>query len=226
MFSLALALVLLRFAEGCGRVGVALLLPQAPSDAATYSSPMDAATFDSGTTLPPPVLVSDASTVFDAAMDAGRAVDAGNGALDATAASDASRIDAASDAAPPRDAAVMADTSTPRPCQGQRLFGLCWYLGASSANCADTCSTHGGFDSDAIQHIGSANQGGSLADCTQILGALGQPGSVGEGMRDDSNGFGCHLWSDGARWWLAQPDFSPDLSARISNVRIVCGCLR
>jgi hypothetical protein len=59
-----------------------------------------------------------------------------------------------------------------------------------------------------------------------ILTALGQPGSVVTATRSDSYGLGCHVWSDGTRYWLDDPSplFSP--TAARPPAEIACGCIR
>jgi len=177
---------------------------------------------DSGV-LKPNIALSDPDPPDD--DDAGMAVpqDAG---MDASidAAVDAG-VDAAVDAGV--DAAVDAgtDAGPPPPCAGQRLYGLCWYLAQGNTSCNDACSSHGGFDSRSTGYVGTLSQGGSLSECTALMTALGRPGSVIASRRDDDNGFGCHVWNDGTRYWLQdEPDFRP--TVEVPDIRSVCGCMR
>jgi hypothetical protein len=235
------ALLLAILTVACGRIGVELrTLDAEPLDASDRSDanvPNDAGTSvktDSGA-LKPNLALSDAGPPDD--DDAGMAVpvdagmDAGPGAgMDASidAAVDAG-IDAGMDGG--ADAAVDAgidagtDAGPPPPCAGQRLYGLCWYLAQGNTSCNDACSSHGGFDSRSAGYVGTLSQGGSLSACTELLTALGRPGSVIAAKRDDDNGFGCHVWTDGSRYWLQnEPAFRPTVEG--PNIRSVCGCMR
>jgi hypothetical protein len=160
--------------------------------------------------------------------DAGLAADGGS---DAGAPSDASLpAPRPIDAGPAADSGTSADASPPPPsCAGNATLGICWYLGAGSSSCNDACKSHGGFDSRAIGEVGTTKQGGSLAACSQIMKALGQAGSVGTATRSDQSGFGCHVWSGGALYWLDDPSplFSPSIASPSSTpVRIACRCIR
>lgn len=165
----------------------------------------------------------DAGTPRDAAMDASQdaAMDASQDAA-ADAAQDAG-TDASQDAA--MDAAV--DASMPA-CGGERVFGLCWYLAKASTSCNQECSSKGGFDTRALQYVGTPNQGGSLDECTEILTALGHPATVIAAMRSDGQGLGCHVWgSTNDNYWLVSPPFSPSIAAPSGTaVRIACSCAR
>lgn len=239
------SLVLALWVSACGRIDVDLL-----PEAGNTDSPLDAqARFEVEDAAMGPddvgVGVTDASATGDSAASV--ATDSGSQPIapnvpvadDAAvrAATDASVADAAMpavDAGPdaaPRDAGMPdtgaadagADAATP-PCGGKVVLGLCWYLGAANTSCNDVCSTHGGFDTNTLSHVGSANQGGSLANCQQVLSALGTAAMAGAGMRSDGNGVGCHLWSDGTPWWLMSPDATPDVA--IPPARIACACKR
>lgn len=140
--------------------------------------------------------------------DAGLVVDAGDGAVSASS-----------------DGGVSDAGSVAGACAGQAVLGVCWYLGAEDTSCTDECGSHGGTDSRAMSVVGTSAQGGSEQSCAEVLTALGRPGAVGTGMRADDVGLGCHVWSDGARWWLAsRPGF--DVDAHGPGVRLACGCLR
>jgi hypothetical protein len=151
--------------------------------------------------------------------DAGVMADAGPAPPDAGE-------DAAHDATvPPSDAAVVPDVATPS-CGGQLVFGLYWVLSATSQNCDQACAGRGGYDPRANAYVGTAQQGGSLDECTQVLRALGFNGTVGKGKRQDGNGFGCHVWSDGSLWWLEEPNFNPSIQALNWPGRMACACAR
>lgn len=105
---------------------------------------------------------------------------------------------------------------------GALLYGICWYLGDFTENCYTVCSSHGGYDSDTPEYVGTPSQGGSIEECSAILEALGYSGTVSEGYREDGLGLGCHVWRDGGLWWLDSPDFEPGDTAE--NGQIVCGC--
>jgi len=227
------------FVGGCGRIAVELLpLGDGPRN---MEGPLDGgeSSNDSGSsTLMPnePVSRDAAANEAGAAPDAEASrADAGDGARDASAG-DASPGDAGvttdagttADAGTGRDAGAGTDAGAPA-CAGARLFGLCWYLSAGGASCSDTCGSHGGYDNRATAYVGSSRQGGSIGECTQILNLLGKTGSVGEGMRPDDMGFGCHVWPNGRAgdsWWLDEPDFSPNVSGGNTQIEIACGCQR
>jgi predicted small lipoprotein YifL len=160
------------------------------------------------------VQVQDAGAAFDAAaaQDAGMSEEVG---LPQDASPDAQ------DARSGPDAAL--DASLPA-CGGVTALNLCWYLGAMGDSCNQTCASHSGYDARTASTVGTAAQGGSLANCTQVLRALGFAGPVGAGMRPDGLGIGCHVWdSDG--WWIETSDFSPTTTAG-ATPRIACACLK
>lgn len=161
----------------------------------------------------------DASATFDDA----RVGDAASGFVDAGAVvgGDAGQTgpDAGGADAGGHDAGILG-------CGGRVVFGLCWYLGATGDSCNETCSRNGGFDLRAIEYVGTSSQGGSLAECTQIMRAFGIAGTVGEGKRSDNLGAGCHLWTDGAPWWLDDPSERFGPGEDLSGVRIACACIR
>jgi hypothetical protein len=205
-----------------------------PRDA-SMDAAQDAATDASQDAGPSPAQDAAMDASQDAATDASQdaAVDAAQDAA-ADAAMDASQdaaMDASQDAAmdASQDAAMDSgvDASMP-PCGGERVFGLCWYLATTATNCNQACSSKGGFDTRAVDYVGTPAQGGSVEECTQILTALGQPGSVTTAMRTDSYGLGCHLWTDGTtRFWLIDPPFTPSKTIPSGTpVRIACACTR
>ena len=109
------------------------------------------------------------------------------------------------------------------------MLNICWYLAPAGTSCNAQCASHGGYDNNAQSHVGTTEQGGSVADCRAILNALVGPGEVGAATRDDGNGLGCHVWSDGDYYWLEDPSAHFDPSVAFpsgSQVRIACGCLR
>lgn len=203
----------------------------AQADLLDAGEPTDASEGDAGAGdggLEPSMRVERDAGRRDAALpDAGASTDAG-----ADAGGDPT--DAGSTTPPPADAGNDAgtdaghdaghDAGTTAPCEGRRLFGLCWYLGASGASCNTECAPHGGYDTRATSYIGTESQGGSYEECEEILDLLGRSSRLGEGRRNDDNGFGCHVWTDGDLWWLSTPQFRPSVSA--PGVRIVCGCTR
>jgi hypothetical protein len=231
LFCAALAIL----AAGCGQIGVELRA----LDAGVSSAGAAGTAADGGSSLEAGVLNDSGSLAPNSPSDAGSGVGGGSDA--GVIANDAaSGTDAGLDAAPNVDAAVDAgtdaavdagtdaavDAGAPAPCSGRSVLDVCWYLGAAGASCDDTCTSHGGFDPRAAQHVGTTSQGGSNGDCRQILTALGKSGSVTTATRSDNNGFGCHIWNDGSRYWLDDP--SPHFRASVSApvVRIACGCAR
>ena len=155
------------------------------------------------------------ATVDDARVGdaASGVVDAGGQARPDAGGADAGVLDGG------HDAGAMS-------CGGRVVFGLCWYLGASGDSCNEACSRNGGFDPRAIEYVGTSNQGGSLAECTQVMRAFGIAATVGEGKRSDDLGAGCHLWTDGAPWWLDDPSERFAAGEDASGVRIACACAR
>jgi hypothetical protein len=106
-------------------------------------------------------------------------------------------------------------------CSGVSFASACWYLGATSASCTDTCVAHGNVAVSAAATIGVTQQGGSAANCVKILALLGVVGNVSQGTRSDGLGLGCHLLGTN-RWWLSSPPYSATASA--ATARRVCGC--
>jgi hypothetical protein len=90
-------------------------------------------------------------------------------------------------------------------------------------SCQSHCATHGGYDTRTATYVGTAAQGGSLANCGQVLTTLGFPATVAEGSRTDGRGVGCHIFGT-ANWWLNSPDFNPSTS--LGSARIACACLQ
>jgi hypothetical protein len=127
------------------------------------------------------------------------------------------------------DAALRSDSAIDAgvlPCGGARVFGLCWYLAGTDTSCSDACTSRGGFDPRAIEYIGTPSQGGSAAECQQVMIALGRSGTVGAAERPDK-GLGCHLWNDGALYWLQSPSFEPTaVTPAGTDVRLACACLQ
>ena len=220
-FRLALAVATL--AVGCGRVGVRLL-PEL-SDAGTFEAVMDAS-----------IPVDAASGSADASSGPR---DAATGAMDAssTPVRDAGNPRDATttpmDASPPTDASPGADAQPDAgrttSCAGEVLFNLCWYLAPADTSCNSQCASHGGHDINARRHVGTTEEGGSAADCSAILAVLRGPGEVVVATRDENEGLGCHVWSDGTYYWLDDPSshFDPNYATPSdTQVRIACGCLR
>lgn len=58
-------------------------------------------------------------------------------------------------------------------CNGERVGGYCWYLGALHQSCDEFCARHDGYH-DATRFF--AGSGGSNSQCTEFLNALGAPG--------------------------------------------------
>jgi hypothetical protein len=110
-----------------------------------------------------------------------------------------------------------------RSCAGTSLDDVCWYLSADSQSCDQTCTTHGGVDDASLAFIGTAQQGGSVERCARVLVALIGPDDddVQAGTRTDV-GAGCHVFTNGDRWWLSAPAF--DTNASLAGVRLACGC--
>jgi hypothetical protein len=112
-------------------------------------------------------------------------------------------------------------TATPA-CSGVLYAGICWYLGSQGSSCQEACASHGQPAPDAASHVGTATQGGSLAECAHIFGLLGISGTPSDGTRSDGRGLGCHQWASGSLWRLTTPDFSA--TANQGSARLVCGC--
>ncbi|MDD9939832.1 MAG: hypothetical protein OXU20_02100 [Myxococcales bacterium] len=140
----------------------------------------------------------------DAGMDA--AVDERDASADST-------VPAAADAG--ADAGSMA-------CGGTPVFGLCWYLGAEGQSCDQACAARGGFDWDALAHVGIPNQGGSAAECGTILTALGYATAPTTSTRVDRKGLGCHVWSRTTVWWIETDAFDPSESVPLASIACAC----
>lgn len=138
----------------------------------------------------------------------------GNGSLDAS-------VDADSDSG----SLVPSGPDGPgvaSPCAGASHGGLCWYLGTAGANCEQTCQAHGGYAPQTASFIGTADQGGSSAECAQILALVGEVRPVLAASRQDV-GIGCHLWaSEPEAFWLTAPAFAPTAGSGVA--RVLCGC--
>jgi hypothetical protein len=104
--------------------------------------------------------------------------------------------------------------------------GICWYFGNPGASCATTCSTHGGTSPQAASFIGTPDQGGSLAKCVQLMGLFGLSTIIIERTRTDGLGLGCHTTPTLTifNYWLSLPNYTD--TAKMNNVRLICGCLR
>jgi len=60
------------------------------------------------------------------------------------------------------------------PCGGASVGSYCWYAGASSASCTNTCSAEGlVVDMDGTRDF--AGSGGTNANCVSVLNAIGLP---------------------------------------------------
>jgi hypothetical protein len=122
------------------------------------------------------------------------------------------------------DAGLEADEPAEPPCEGQPLFGICWYHGAFGDTCEETCATHGGPSPLAPEYVGSPQQGGSRAECSAILTALGADTPAVTATRF-TGGVGCHTFgANGNPFWLTFPSFDPGDS--VLQARIACGCVR
>ncbi|MDB4989704.1 MAG: hypothetical protein JWN04_4882 [Myxococcaceae bacterium] len=134
------------------------------------------------------------------------------------------------DAGSSTDAGAAADAGAPDAgvtnCAGAPAVGLCWYLGAFGASCDETCTSHGGFDSRAIVHVGTTKQGGSLSDCSQILSALGFTSAAYHAYRTDDYALACHMWRSGVTYWLDDPSAFFRSSSSGPLARLACGCKR
>jgi hypothetical protein len=198
-------------AGGCGRVGVGLLPEHMPA----------ARVADAG-----PTAYGGAGAQSDPGLDAGTRA-AGDASTSARDAATTTQTDASLAPRPDAAAATAPDAATSLPCGGSRVLGLCWYFSDPETSCNDSCSSRGGFDSRATQYVGTTSQGGSVDACRQILTALGKPGSVVTATRDDNLGLGCHVWTDGTRYWLDDPSplFMPALVAP-PQASVACACAR
>ena len=168
-----------------------------------------------------------------AALPGARPVDAGDGEPPLAPPTPAApRADAGS----PSEAIVPDAGEEPPPppppgepdCAGTLQGGFCWYLGEPAQACNTVCAPHGGFEPASAASVGTPAQGGALEACAAVLEALGEPpGSVLEGVREDTLGFGCHIFvaADGttSAWWLTSPELSPSVSS--PSARLACACV-
>lgn len=105
-------------------------------------------------------------------------------------------------------------------CSGVLRAGICWYLGPQGSSCQQACASHGQPASGAASHVGTATQGGSLAECGVILGLLGITGTPSTSL--GLEGLGCFMRANGSLYWLSLPNFSA--TASTGNASLVCGC--
>jgi hypothetical protein len=105
-------------------------------------------------------------------------------------------------------------------CSGVLHANICWYLGAQGSSCQQACASHGQPASGAASHVGTAMQGGSLAECGVILGLLGITGTPSTSFGLD--GLGCFVRANGNSFWFSLPNFSATASQ--GNAKLVCGC--
>lgn len=106
-------------------------------------------------------------------------------------------------------------------CGGAVEFGLCWYLGAVGESCTTVCAERGGVDLNGVTAVGTASQGGSLAECATLLTALGITKAPTVAFRVDGRGLGCHLYSQ-SPYWLTSPLAEPADQSSFAN--LVCSC--
>jgi hypothetical protein len=107
-------------------------------------------------------------------------------------------------------------------CSGVLRASICWYLGPQGSSCQQTCASHGQPAPDAASHVGTATQGGSLAECGVILGLLGITGTPSTSF--GLEGLGCFMRANGSLYWLSVPNFSATASQ--ANASLVCGCTK
>jgi hypothetical protein len=113
-------------------------------------------------------------------------------------------------------------STTTAACSGVLRAGICWYLGPQGSSCQQACASHGQPASGAASHVGTAAQGGSLAECGVILGLLGITGTPSTTF--GLEGLGCFMRSNGSLYWVSLANFSATASA--ANASLVCGCTK
>ncbi|HJX54952.1 MAG TPA: hypothetical protein VJ801_19490 [Polyangia bacterium] len=113
-----------------------------------------------------------------------------------------------------------AGSTSTATCSGILRAGICWYLGPQGSSCQQACASHGQPASGAASHVGTATQGGSLAECGVILGLLGITGTPSTSL--GLEGLGCFMRANGSLYWLSLPNFSA--TASTGNASLVCGC--
>lgn len=111
-------------------------------------------------------------------------------------------------------------------CMGASALGLCWHLGAVGLSCDEACDTsYGGFDVRTIYYTGKPSEGaGTLANCQTVLLALGISTAPVATYRADGLGLGCHLFANGAAYWLDQRQGPFDSGDSLYYVRRACAC--
>ncbi len=202
--------------------------PAAPTAAApTVAAPGDVVAAD-----PTPTAVdtpddgepSDDSSAEPVAPDESDGTsDAGsNQSTDAGVAGSGEHSDSGSSAVEPIEEAGPRPPVEPE-CGGVSYEEVCWYLGERAESCRDVCEERGGFDENALDFVGTAQQGGSLEHCARLLELLGASQPAREGRRVDGAGVGCHLYGSEEAWWLTAPAF--DANDSLPTARRVCGCL-
>ncbi|MGC4066328.1 MAG: hypothetical protein QM784_17180 [Polyangiaceae bacterium] len=118
-------------------------------------------------------------------------------------------------------ATTSTSTTATQACQGDFLFGHCWYFGADGASCMQICAAHGGFDPATKDWVGTEAQGGSLDECATLLRLVGVTEAPTEGYRTDGRGLGC-IDYEGTPFWHATPSFDPNDS--MPGARLICAC--
>ena len=113
-------------------------------------------------------------------------------------------------------------STTTAACSGVLRAGICWYLGPQGSSCQQACASHGQPASGAASHVGTAAQGGSLAECGVILGLLGITGTPSATF--GLEGLGCFMRSNASLYWVSLANFSA--TASTANASLVCGCTK
>jgi hypothetical protein len=91
----------------------------------------------------------------------------------------------------------------PDGCAGEVVGDYCWYLGADSRDCIETCTPHGGTTEGTIVFAGSE---GSLGNCSDVARAFGKPAAQAQDTTLDTAEYvymGC-MWAGAydETYWL------------------------
>jgi hypothetical protein len=118
------------------------------------------------------------------------------------------------------DTDTDTDTDTEVDCDsgGALVGGSCWYLAESNESCAETCSTHGGYDEATKTYAGSA---GTVANCKAVLNALGGY-NYWRGDVCGLGGIGCHKYTGNG--WRDLAPTTADATPNDGSKR-ACACV-
>lgn len=106
-------------------------------------------------------------------------------------------------------------------CEGAKVGGYCWYLGADGADCDSTCLNHGGYNNATLTYAAVNN---SQANCLAVLNAISAPGtSLLGGGNSTCTGTGCYYYG-GASGRIHCTSPAATSSATLALAERACAC--